>query len=129
MNIKELGNYELVNNNTDNPVLIGTPTFYNFSVQTRDPSSAITNNPVFSVADQLELNGILKDTIYAAAESMEQVDSRCGYWWYISDIKSEYIPATQTVSVEDGFLYFLVLSATVIVVADRNIPSTSPSGV
>lgn len=129
MNIKELGNYELVNNNTDNPVLIGTPTFYNFSVQTRDPNSAITNNPVFSVADQLELNGILKETIYAAAEAMEQVDRGCGHWWYISDIKSEYIPATQTVSVEDGFLYFLVLSATVIVVADRNIPSTSPSGV
>ena len=129
MNIKDLGNYELVNGNTSNPVLIGTPTFYNFSVQTRDPSSAITNNPVFSVADQLELNGMLKGTIYAAAEELEQVDGRCGYWWYITDIKSEYIPATQAVSAEDGYLYFLVLSATVISVQDKNIPSTSPSGV
>jgi hypothetical protein len=126
MNIKELGNYELVNGNTDSPILVGTPTFYNFSVQTRDSSSAITNNPVFSPADQLELNAMLKGTIYAAAEELEQVDSRCGYWWYISDIKSEYIPASQTVSVEDGFLYFLVLSATVIAVQDRNNPS--PTG-
>jgi hypothetical protein len=129
MNIKELGNYELVNNNTSNPVLIGTPTFYNFSVQTRDANSAITNDPVFDIADQIEVNGKLKDIIYAAADSLDQVDSKCGYWWYISDIKSEYIAKTGTVSVEDGFLYYLVLSATVIVVADRNIPSTSPSGV
>lgn len=129
MNIKELGNYELVNENTDNPVLIGTPTFYNFSMRTRDANSAITNDPIFNVEDQLDVNDRLRDLIYEASDFAGQSGDGCGYWWYITDIKSEYIPATQTVSVEDGFLYFLVLSATVISVQDKNIPATSPSGV
>ena len=129
MNIKELGNYELVNDNNDNPVLIGTPTFYNFSVQTRGSNSAITNYPVFNAEEQLDVNDSLRNLIYAASVFAGQSGNGCGYWWYITDVKSEYITERPVVTVEDGFLYFLVLSATVIVVADRNIPSTSPSGV
>jgi hypothetical protein len=67
--------------------------------------------------------------IFAAAEALDQAGRGCGYWWYITDIKSEYIAKTATVSVEDGFLYYLVLSATVVVFANRNTPSTSPSNV
>lgn len=129
MNIKELGNYELVNENTDNPVLIGTPRFYNFSVQTKGANSAITNYPVFNVEEQLDVNDSLRNLIYAASDFAGQSGNGCGYWWYITDVKSEYITERPTVSIEEGFLYYLVISATVVVVQDANFPATSPSGV
>jgi hypothetical protein len=123
MNIKDLGNYELVNGNTDNPVLIGTPTFYNFSIQTKAAVDPSATQPMFSVATQIEMKEDLFNLIYDAAQSVGQADPRCGAWWYITDIKSEYI-------IKSGVSgYFMVLSATVIAVTDNNIPATSPSGV
>ena len=123
MNIKELGNYVLVNGNTDSPILIGTPSFLNISIQSKvavDPSST---RPMFSAATQLEMNDDLKQLIYDTADSINQYGDGCGYWWYITDIKSEYILKATTTN------YFLVLSAKVIVVGDNNIPATSPSNV
>ena len=123
MNIKELGNYVLVNGNADNPILIGTPSFLNISIQSKvavDPSST---RPMFSAATQLEMNDDLKQLIYDTADSINQYGDGCGYWWYITDVKSEYI-------IKSGVSgYFLVISATIITVADNNIPATSPSNV
>ena len=123
MNIKDLGNYELVNGNTDNPVLIGTPTFYNFSIQTKGAVNPTSIRPMFDAANQVEMKSDLFNLIYDAAQSVGQADPKCGAWWYITDIKSEYI---NKIGVAE---YFMVLSATVIAVTDKNIPARSPSGV
>ena len=123
MNIKELGNYELVNGNTDNPVLVGTPKFYNFSAQLKDAADPNGTAPMISPALQLTLKNSLLGLIADAADEAGQFGDGCGAWWYITDIKSEYIIKATTVN------YYLVLSATVIVVEDINIPATSPSGV
>jgi hypothetical protein len=120
MNIKELGNYELVNENSDSPILIGTPTFYNFSIQTKsafDPSLTI---PMFTPGIQLEMKGDLLLLIADAADEAGQFGDGCGAWWYITDIKSEYINKIGVAG------YFMVLSATVISVYDNNIPAHSP---
>jgi hypothetical protein len=121
MNIKDLGNYELVNANTESPVLIGTPTFYNFSIQTKTAIDPTSTRPIFSTATQLEMKDDLLQLIADAAAELGQDGDGCGYWWYITDIKSEYI---NKIGVGG---YFMVLSATVIAVADNNIPATSPS--
>lgn len=123
MNIKDLGNYELVNNNKSNPILIGAPIFYNFSIQTKTAVDPSITRPMFSIATQLEMKDDLFNLIYDIADSVGQTGNDCGFWWYITDIKSEYI-------IKSGVAgYFMVLSATVIAVADNNIPATSPSGV
>lgn len=123
MNIKELGNYELVNGNADNPILIGTPTFYNFSIQSKSAVDPSLTRPMFDAAAQIEMNTDLKDLIYNIAGSLGKSGDGCGYWWYITDVKSEYI-------IKSGVSgYFMILSATVIEFVDNNIPATSPSGV
>jgi hypothetical protein len=123
MNIKDLGNYELVNGNTDSPILIGTPTFYNFSIQTKGAFNPTSTRPMFDIETQVEMKGDLSTLIYDTAVELNQADDGCGHWWYITDIKSEYI---NKIGVAE---YFMVLSATVIVVRDRNFPSQSPSNV
>lgn len=123
MNIKDLGNYELANNNSDSPILVGTPKFYNFSIQAKaayDPSGTA---PMVSAGLQLELKDDLFSLIADAADEAGQYGDGCGAWWYITDIKSEYILKATTTN------YFLILSATVVVVEDTNIPATSPSNV
>lgn len=123
MNIKELSNYELVNDNNDSPILTGTPTFYNFSIQTKSAVDPASTRPMFPVVTQLEMKDDLLSLIYDAAEALGEVGNGCGAWWYITDVKSEYI-------IKSGVSgYFMVLSATVISVGDNNFPATSPSGV
>ena len=123
MNIKELGNYQLVNNNTDIPILIGTPSFYNFSIQSKGAVDPTSTRPMFEAADQIEMQGDLLQLIYNAALSIDEANPGCGVWWYITDIKSEYINKIGVTG------YFMVLSATVIAVEDNNIPAVSPSNV
>jgi hypothetical protein len=123
MNIKDLGNYELVNGNTDSPILIGTPTFYNFSIQTKTAVDPTSTRPMFTVGVQLEMKDNLLSLIADASIALDQNGDGCGAWWYITDVKSEYI-------IKSGVSgYFMVLSATVIAVEDNNIPAASPSNV
>jgi hypothetical protein len=123
MNIKDLGNYELVNGNTDSPILIGTPKFYNFSIQTKTAVDPTSTRPMFDAATQVEMKDDLLTLLEDASIALDQNGDGCGYWWYIIDVKSEYI-------IKSGVAgYFMVLSATVISVGDNNIPATSPSGV
>ena len=123
MNIKELGNYELVNANTDNPILIGTPIIRNFSVQSKTSVDPSLTTPMFGPEEQVEVIDDLKTLIEDTALALSQHGDGCGAWWYITDIKSEYINKIGVAT------YFLVVSATVISVYDNNIPATSPSGV
>ena len=123
MNIKDLGNYELVNGNTDSPILIGTPEFYNFSIQTKTAVDPSGTQPMFSAATQIEIKGDLLTLIEDASIRLDQNGDGCGCWWYITDIKSEYINKIGVAA------YFMVLSATVIAVEDNNIPAASPSNV
>jgi hypothetical protein len=123
MNIKDLGNYELVNGNTDSPILIGTPTFYNFSIQTKTAVDPTSTRPMFDAATQVEMKDDLLTLLEDASIALDQNGDGCGYWWYITDVKSEYI-------IKSGVAgYFMVLSATVIAVEDNNIPAASPSNV
>ena len=123
MNIKDLSNYELVNGNGDSPILIGTPTFYNFSIQTKSAVDPSLTRPMFTPGTQLEMKDGLLLLIADAADEAGQFGDGCGAWWYITDIKSEYIIKSEVAG------YFMVLSATVIAVSDNNFPSVSPSGV
>jgi hypothetical protein len=123
MNIKDLGNYELVNGNTDSPILIGTPTFYNFSIQTKTAVDPTSTRPMFNAATQVEMKDNLLTLLEDASIALDQNGDGCGFWWYITDIKSEYINKIGVTG------YFMVLSATVIAVEDNNIPAVSPSNV
>jgi hypothetical protein len=123
MNIKELGNYKVVNDNNDSPILVGTPNFFNFSIQSKVAVDPAVTRPMFDAATQIEMKEDLLGLIYDAAETFGEVGDGCGSWWYLTEIKSEYI---NKIGVSD---YFLVLSANVIVVSDDNFPATSPSGV
>jgi hypothetical protein len=123
MNIKDLGNYELANGNGDSPILVGTPKFYNFSIQTNAAVDPTSTRPMFTVGVQLEMKDDLFSLIADAADEAGQYGDGCGAWWYITDIKSEYILKATTTN------YFLILSATVVIVEDTNIPATSPSNV
>lgn len=123
MNIKDLGNYELANGNGDIPILIGTPKFYNFSIQTKTAVDPTSTRPMFTVGVQLEMKDDLFSLIADAAGEADQYGDGCGAWWYITDVKSEYI-------IKSGVSgYFMVLSATVVAVEDTNTPATSPSNV
>jgi hypothetical protein len=123
MNIKDFSKYQLVNGNNDNPVLVSNPRYYNFSIQSKGAIDPTLVSPMFDSEDQLQVNADLIDLIYNIATFAEQADSGCGYWWYITDIKSQYINKIGAAG------YFMVLSATVIAVEDNNIPAASPSNV
>lgn len=123
MNIKELSNYKVVNDNNDSPIIVGTPNFFNFSIQSKVAVDPSLTRPMFDAAIQIEMKDDLITLIQDAANSLGELGDGCGSWWYLNEIKSEYI---NKIGVSG---YFLVLSANVIVVSDDNNPATSPSGV
>jgi hypothetical protein len=126
MNIKDLGNYQMITDNTDSPILIGTPQPYTFSWSTTLAYQTATEFPnaedQVSMLDQalafVQLDII--DGVYG------EYDPGCGVWWYLKGYDIEFVPR---ISDGNSLGQYWIYKIHVFRVEDRNIPATSPSNV
>lgn len=126
MNIKDLGNYQMITNNTDSPILVGTPTFYTFvwsSGENYDPSLDFPNSGTQSSMLQSALSFVQFDVIN---DIYNEYDPGAGAWWYLKGFDVEFVPKSSSGSSTAAYWMYKVH---VFRVADMNFPATSPSNV
>lgn len=124
MNIKDLKNYQMITDNTDAPVLVGTPTNYTFTWTDNTPYSSE------------ELSANLQGSLLQSALSFVQFDvidglyneynTGCGAWWYLKSYDIDYAIKYSGVNPAG---YVCIYKIYVFRVYDENFPSQSPSGV
>jgi hypothetical protein len=120
MNIKDLANYQLVNDNNDNPILVGTPTRYTFTytdATAYDIDGPSAEEQVNLINDSLSFvqNNIINDIFGEFGDGV-------GVWWYLEKYDINFVNITGT---NDVYLRYNIY---LFKVEDINFPSTSPSG-
>ena len=120
MNIKELGNYELVNANNDDPILVGGPDYYTFLYVDKQANDFSANQ--LSITHQGDNMGDAKNYVRDIIDSYYgEVGNGCGRWWYIKDIELTLISKDGAPS-----YFYPAYSIKVLRFHDRNFPSTTP---
>lgn len=126
MNIKDLGNYQMITENTDSPVLIGEPQPYTFSWSTRLAYDTADEFP--EALDQV--NMIQQALAFVKLDVIESVyneySTGCGAWWYLKGYDVEFVPK---ISEGNSTGQYWIYKIHLFRVEDRNFPSQSPSGV
>jgi hypothetical protein len=124
MNIKDLGNYQMITNNTDSPILVGTPQFFTFTWTDSAPYSneELTANLQASLL-QSALGFVQFDVIDGLYNEYEP---GAGAWWYLKSYDIDY---AIKYSGANPIGYVCIYKIHVFRVADENIPATSPSNV
>lgn len=121
MNIKELGNYQLINANTTNPVLVGTPEYYTFVYVDKQANNFA--NDQLPVNTQGDNNLAALEYAYTIIdEYWGEIGNESGAWWYVKDIEMSFLSKDGAPS---NFYAAYVIK--LFRVVDNNTPATSPS--
>jgi hypothetical protein len=124
MNIKDLKNYQMITNNTDSPILVGTPQFFTFVWSSGDafapyePNAGYQSGMLQSALSFVQFDVI--DSLY------NEYEPGSGAWWYLKGYDVEFVPKSTSGSSTTAYWMYKVH---IFRVADENIPATSPSGV
>ena len=127
MNIKDLGNYQQINENEDSPILVSPPQFFTYAW-----SNGVAYNPnsdLFPMpGDQVSM---LEDALaFVVGEIIHKIyqenKTGCEVWWYLKGYDIEFAPYINDAgSTSTYWMYKLH----VIRVTDTNSPAVSPSNV
>lgn len=127
MNIKDLGNYQQINQNQDSPILVSPPQFYTYAwsdgvnYNPTDDTFPMADNQVFMLEDALAF--VVEEIIQ---KIYNENGTGCGAWWYLKGYDIEFVPQiSEAASASAYWMYKLH----VIRVSDANVPATSPSDV
>lgn len=124
MNIKELGNYQLINDNLDNPILIGTPERFTF---TYTDSTSYTNEELSANTQSSMLQSALSFVQFDVIDGLyNEYGSSTGVWWYLEKYDIDYAIKYDGANPSG---YVCIYKVYVFRVYDNNIPAQSPSGV
>ena len=126
MNIKDLSNYKMITDNTDSPILIGTPEPFTFSWSTEIAYATATEFP--GADDQVDMLAQALDFVkFSVIDGVYgEYNTGCGVWWYLKGYDVEFIPK---ISEGSSLGQYWIYKIHVFRVIDANIPATSPSGV
>ena len=124
MKITELGNYQLINNNLDAAVLIGTPERFTF---TYTDSTSYTNEDLTAGTQSSMLQSALSFVQFEVIDGLyNEYGSGTGVWWYLEKYDIDYAIKYDGPN-PTGFV--CIYKVYVFRVYDNNIPATSPSRV
>lgn len=124
MNIKELGNYQLINDNLDAPVLIGTPERFTF---TYTDSTPYNNDDLSANVQSSMLQSALSFVQFDVIDGLyNEYGSSTGVWWYLEKYDIDYAIKYDGANPKG---YVCIYKVYVFRVYDNNIPAQSPSGV
>lgn len=124
MNIKELGNYQLINDNLDAPVLIGTPERLTFTYTDSVPYS---NIELTAGTQSSMIQSALSFVQFKVIDEFyNEYGTGAGVWWYLEKYDIDYAIKYEGANPQG---YVCIYKVYVFRVYDNNIPATSPSGV
>ncbi len=124
MDIKDLKNYQMITDNTDSPVLVGTPINYTF---TWTDSNAYENDDLTANLQGSLLQSALSFVQFDVIDGLyNEYNTGAGAWWYLKSYDIDYAIKYDGANPTG---YVCIYKIYVFRVADINIPATSPSNV